>query len=444
MGIGMKKQIFLSVIASILIISSITIPAYGVLLQTFNNPTPVNDDQFGFSVSLSGNNVLVGAQNDDTGADNAGSAYLFDATTGNLLQTINNPTPVGADQFGRSVSVSGNNVLVGAPLDDTGANNAGSAYLFDATTGNLLQTFNNPTPVSGDNFGTSVSLSGNNVLVGTPFDDTGATNAGSAYLFDATTGNLLQTFNNPTPGLFEFFGNSVSVSGNNVLVGAQNDDTGANNAGSAYLFDATTGNLLQTINNPTPENDDNFGFSVSVSGNNVLVGAHRDETGATNAGSAYLFDATTGNLLQTFNNPTPASFDNFGFSVSVSGNNVLVGAPLDGTGFSDAGSAYLFDATTGNLLQTINNPAPVSSDEFGRSVSVSGNNVLVGAPFEDTGATDAGSAYLFSFTGQLIGGTILPIDSTSLILAGAQMTASWMIPVIIAGIGFAIVILRKL
>jgi len=442
MGIGMKKQIFLSVIASILIISSTTIPAYSVLLQTLNNPTPALNDNFGNSVSLSGNNVLVGAFNDDTGFQNAGSAYLFDATTGNLLQTINNPAPGFNDEFGTSVSLSGNNVLVGAPNDNTGASNAGSAYLFDATTGNLLQTINNPTSVSGDLFGFSVSVSGNNVLVGAPLDDTGATDAGLAYLFDASNGNLLQPFNNPTPAQSAFFGSSVSVSGNNVLVGAPRDDTGASQAGLAYLFDATTGNLLQTFNNPTPAIDDEFGFSVSLSGNNVLVGAHRDDTGAFNAGSAYLFDATTGNLLQTINNPIPTSTDEFGTSVSVSGNNVLVGAHNDDTGALNAGSAYLFDATTGNLLQTINNPTPVSGDNFGNSVSVSGNNVLVGAFNDDTGATNAGSAYLFSFS-QLVGGTILPIDSTSLILAGAQMTAAWMIPVIIAGVGIAIVITRK-
>jgi len=431
------KKLLVTVIVSILIISYIIIPAHGVLLQTFNNPTPVNLDEFGASVSVSGNNVLVGARFDDTGAANAGSAYLFDATTGNLLQTFNNPTPILNDLFGFSVSVSGNNVLVGTPVDDTGAIDAGSAYLFDATTGNLLQTFNNPTPVNQDQFGISVSVSGNNVLVGTRLDDTGAIDAGSAYLFDATTGNLLQTFNNPTPILNDNFGESVSVSGNNVLVGTTLDDTGAIDAGSAYLFDATTGNLLQTFNNPTPAFSDRFGFSVSVSGNNVLVGA-------TGAGAAYLFDATTGNLLQTFNNPTLVIGDNFGAPVSVSGNNVLVGAFLEDTGAMDAGSAYLFDATTGNLLQTFNNPIPILNDHFGFSVSVSGNNVLVGAPLEDTGATSAGSAYLFDQILDVpLGGELLPIDTTALLLAGTYSTAAWLIPVIVSGIGFAIVIARK-
>jgi len=157
---------------------------------------------FGISVSIDGNNVLVGAHLDNTNATDAGSAYLFNATTGSLIHTFNNPTPVAGDHFGVAVSIDVNNVLVGADLDNTNASNAGSAYLFDGTTGSLLQTFNNPTPVADDNFGASVSIDGNNVLVGAFNDDTNATGAGSAYLFDATTGNLIHTFNNPTPEFF--------------------------------------------------------------------------------------------------------------------------------------------------------------------------------------------------------------------------------------------------
>ena len=385
----------------------------GNLLQTFTSPTPVAFDNFGWSVSISGDNVLIGANQDDTGATNAGAAYLFDGTTGNLLQTFNNPTPVAFDLFGNSVSISGDNVLVGAILDDTGATNAGAAYLFDGTTGNLLQTFNNPTPATDDQFGISVSISGDNVLIGAILDDTGATNAGAAYLFDGTTGNLLQTFNNPTPAAGDQFGHSVSISGDKVLVGARFDDTGATNAGAAYLFDGTTGALLQTFNNPTPAANDNFGISVSISGDNVLIGANLDDTGATDAGAAYLFDGTTGNLLQTFQKTTPVAFDNFGWSVSISGDNVLIGSIHDDTGATDAGAAYLFDGTTGALLQTFNNPTPVAFDQFGWSVSISGDNVLIGSIHDDTGATDAGAAYLFDgTTGNLLQTFTSPTPAT--------------------------------
>jgi hypothetical protein len=227
------------------------------LAQTFNNPTPAISDNFGNSLAISGDNALIGASGDDTGGDNAGSAYLFDITNGTLLQTFNNPTPAGGDFFGSSLAMSGNNALVGAPYDATGGVNAGSAYLFDITTGTLLQTINNPTPGGDDSFGNSVAISGNNALIGAPGDNTGGVDAGSAYLFDITTGTLLQTFNNPTPdvpasSLGDFFGDSVAISGNNALIGAYGDNTGGDDAGSAYLFDVTTGTLLQTFNNPTP------------------------------------------------------------------------------------------------------------------------------------------------------------------------------------------------
>src|SRR5262249_32497441 len=196
-------------------------------------------------------------------------------------------------------------------------------------------------------FGFWVALSGSFVLVGAIRDDTGTTDAGAAYLFDANTGALLHTFMNPTPAAFDNFSQSVAVAGNLVVVGAPQDDTGARDAGAAYLFDANSGALLRTLNNPTPEAGDSFGPSVAVSGNVVVVGAERDNTGATSAGAAYLFDPNTGTLLRTFTNPTPADNDRFGNSVALSGNLAVVAADADNTGARAAGAAYLFDANSG-------------------------------------------------------------------------------------------------
>ena len=349
------------------------------LLQILSNPIPQTADRFGYAVAVSGDLVVVGANGDDTGATDAGAAYVFDAATGSLLRTLNNPTPAETDSFGISVAMSGNLVVVGANWDDTGATNAGAAYVFDAMTGSLLRTLNNPTPAASDNFGRSVAVSGGLVVVGAYLDDTGAANAGAAYVFDAATGSLLRTLNNPTPAEMDSFGYSVALSGNTAVVGADWDDTGATDAGAAYVFDAVTGSLLRTLNNPTPAALDKFGYSVAISGNTAVVGAHWDDTGATDAGAAYVFDAATGSLLRTLNNPTPAASDKFGWSVAASGSTVVVGANLDDTGATDAGAAYVFDAATGDLLQAINNPTIVSLDYFGTSVAVSGNTVVVGA-----------------------------------------------------------------
>ncbi|NCR14605.1 MAG: PEP-CTERM sorting domain-containing protein [Microcystis aeruginosa SX13-11] len=361
--------------------------------QTFLNPTPANNDAFGISVSTSDNNVLVGA----VGA--SGSAYLFDTVTGNLQKTFLNPTPGNNELFGSSVSISGNNILVGAAGDNTGNTFSGATYLFDAVTGNLQRTFFSPTPAVFDRFGYSVSISGNNVLIGADWDDAGATDSGAAYLFNAVTGSLQKTFLNPTPANSDFFGFSVSISDNNVLIGAYGDNALGNNNGAAYLYDAVTGSLRKTFLNPTPSSDqDLFGFSVSVSGNNILIGAPRDGTAAPFSGAAYLFDAVTGSLRKTFLHPAPGFEDWFGLSTSISGDRILIGARGDDTGATYSGAAYLFDAVTGNLLQTFLNPTPANNDQFGFSVSVSGNNVLIGAFNDDTGATNAGAAYLFQPT----------------------------------------------
>ncbi|HEY9171169.1 MAG TPA: FG-GAP repeat protein, partial [Verrucomicrobiae bacterium] len=130
---------------------------------------------------------------------------------------------------------------------------------------------------------------------------------------------LATTITNPTPATSDYFGYSVAAVGTDqVLIGAYRDDTGATDAGAAYLL-RTDGTLLTTFTNPTPVADDNFGYSVAAVGTDrVLIGAYRDDTGADNAGAAYLF-STSGTLLTTFTNPTPVASDNFGISVSAVG-----------------------------------------------------------------------------------------------------------------------------
>ena len=188
--------------------------------------------------------------------------------------------------------------------------------------------------------------------------------------------SLTKTFNNPTAEEYDNFGYSVSLSGTSALIGAYRDNTGASDAGSAYLFDTTTGTLQQTFNNPTAEDDDNFGYSVSLSGTSALIGAINDNTGASGAGSAYLFETTTGTLKQTFNNPTAEDFDNFGNSVSFSGTSALIGAPNDSTGAPTAGSAYLYQET-----QTVQVPEP--------SLTILGTGVVLGViPFLKKGKKD--------------------------------------------------------
>ncbi|MBN2474997.1 MAG: tandem-95 repeat protein [Pirellulales bacterium] len=375
----------------------------GQLVHTFLNPTPVDNDRFGRPVVAVGDNVLIGANRDDTLVHNAGAAYLFDGETGDLLRAFLNPSPDDGDWFGYAAAAVGDGrVVIGAYQDDAGDHDSGIAYLFDVQTGALLQTFVNPTPGEDDEFGYAVAALGDNVLIGAALDDTPITDSGAVYLFDSQTGGLLQTFFNPTPADNDRFGRAIAASGNRVLIGAYYDDTGANNAGAAYLFDAATGELLRTFFAPTPNGWDEFGNDVALVGDRVLIAAHRDDTAIHNAGAVYLFDANTGALLRTFFNPEPGDDDRFGRSIAVAGENLLVGANWDDTGAIDAGAAYLFDMATGELRQTFPNPTPDLEDEFGHSVCCLGDRVVIGARFDGVAGENlgAGAAYLFDTVGE--------------------------------------------
>ena len=371
----------------------------GDLLYTIDPPSewhmypqapPSEVDHLGYSVAVSGDSLVAGAPGYDWVPDNypydvveydVGWAGTFDVGEGGVLgypYVLFDPLlhSFDGESLGRSVAISGQTVVAAGK----------SVWTFDPYPGALTAS------------GSSVAMSGNTVLVGNPGDDTGATDAGSAYLYDAGTLNLLRTLNNATPAASDSFGSSVAISGDIVVVGAPGDDTGATDAGSAYIFDAVTGDLLWTLNNPTPEAGDQFGYSVAVSGNTVVVGAPYDDTGVTDSGAAYVFDAATGNLLSALVNPTPAESDNFGFSVAVCGSTVLVGAPYDDAGATDSGSAYIFHASTGILLSTLVNPTPASGDGFGWSVALSETRAVVGAPYEDGASRDRGAVYGFDGT----------------------------------------------
>lgn len=219
--------------------------------------------------------------------------------------------------------------------------------------------------------------------------------------------------------------NAIAMSGDYVIVGAPQEDSGAlaeqASAGKAYIFNVKTGALVRTLDNPNPVGgtwsyQEEFGRSVGISGNYAIVGAWREDeavdyNGNFNSGKAYIFDVTTGTLVWTLNNPNAyanSPDDQFGGSVAISGNYAVVGARTDdvppppggqGLGFGlNYGRAYIFNVTTGNLLFTLSNPAGVNPtlDDglFGHDVAINDSYTVVGM-----GPNAAGNkAYVFSTT----------------------------------------------
>ncbi|WP_321504255.1 PGF-pre-PGF domain-containing protein [uncultured Methanoregula sp.] len=291
-----------------------------------------------------------------------------------------------------------------------------------------------PGGASNDQSGTSVALSsdGTLALVSAAGNSTSALYAGTAYLFSKPSGGWSGTTSASAANATftggakdDSFGNSVALSsdGTLVLVGANYNDTAGSNAGTAYLFSKPSGGWSGTTSASAANatftggaKDDEFGYPVALSPDGTLafVGARFNDTAGSNAGAAYLFSKPSGGWSGT----TPASAANatftgsvvndyFGYFVTLSpdGTKAVVGAPWNDTAGSDAGTVYLFSKPSGGWSGTT--PASAANatftggaafDHFGYFVALSsdGTLALVGAPCNDTADTDAGTVYLFS------------------------------------------------
>jgi uncharacterized repeat protein (TIGR01451 family) len=369
------------------------------------DPDGAASDQFGYSVAVSGDTAVVGAAYDDLGSNaDQGSAYVF-VRTGSVWspqQRLVASDGAAADAFGFSVAISGDTVVVGSHLDDGAGADQGSAYVFvrTGTTWGQQRKLTAQDGAAGDWFGRSVAVSGDTAIVGAPSDDVGSNPAqGSAYVFlrTGTTWSQQQKLTAANGAFNDFFGGSVALSGDTALVGAPYK---ISYLGMVYVFvrSGTVWSQQQLLTASDP-GDDQFGLAVAVGGDTAVVGAPFDDMGASaNQGSAYVFvrAGTVWSQQQKLVAADGAAGDRFGFSVAISENTVVVGL-WDGAG-ADQGSAYVFvrTGTTWSQQQKLTAADGATGDSLGWSVAVSGDTAIVGAPNDDVGAyANQGSAYAF-------------------------------------------------
>ena len=402
----------------------------GEYLFYIPNPKKKNGrgDGFGASVALSGNILVVGAPNEDTGYVNGGelgTAYVYNlasATPEVPTHTIHNPFPgaPGGDYFGCSVAVSATRIVIGAYSKNTVGQNTGSAYVYDIAGANpTVPTviLDNPLPGGDDYFGWSVAISGTKVAVGAPEDDTVHTGAGAVYVYDiaSLTPTEYVAINNPSSAgglpwpysaIGERFGWSVAMSAEGKLVvGSPQEimkDVADNWAviGRVFVYDVfgATPSPAGILDYPSNTGGSEFGGAVSISGNKVVVGASAETVaGLTTSGSAYVFELGGGHTRIPNPAAGPNSDDRFALSVGISGNAVVVGAPHDDTTIDNSGIAYLFNlaGTPTEPVRVLNDGSPMTSVEFGTSVATNGRYVIVGSPKDDTLFADAGRVFIF-------------------------------------------------
>ena len=375
------------------------------------------NDDFGSSIAINGGNIIVGSYNDTVGGSYArGSAYIYRTLSGNWTQNVKSVDPYGVanDNFGASVAVSGDTAIVSAPQTTITNNAQGVAWIFvrNGASWTLLQAIYDVNGSAGDNFGASVAISGDTIIIGANLDDVGANaDQGSAYVFARVNGSWSQQAQLTASGgaANDRFGGSVAVNGDTVIVGASLNDVGGNaDQGSAYVFTRSGTNWTQQaqLNGTNGVANDRFGGSVGISGDTAVVGAYLNTVGANSSqGSAYVFirNGTTWTQQQRLTAADGAANDNFGYSIGISGETVIIGASLDDVGANaDQGSAYIFVRTGAIWTQQaqLNGAGGAAGDSFGYSVGIDGDTAIIGAAFDDFGVNaDQGSAYIFERSG---------------------------------------------
>ena len=364
-------------------------------------------DQFASAVAISGDTVLVGAFLADTnnGRD-SGAAYLFVPAGSNWAQQQKVTAADGliGDLFGSSVAISGDTAVAGAYGDDTDTgDDSGSAYVFGRS-GSAWSQQAKLTATDGaadDWLGFSVGVSGDTVVAGAHNDDDLGSSSGSAYVFVGNGGTWSQQQKLiPSDGAAgDLFGKAVAISDDTVVIGAHADDA---DTGSAYVFvrDGSAWSEQAKLTGADGAEGDWFGFSVAVGGDTLVVGAHNDDDKGSESGSAYVFvrSGTTWSQQQKLTAGDGAADDGFGYSVAISGDSILVGAYLHNTDRgAAAGSAYVFQRSGGAWAQQQKLTAGdgAAGDRLGTSVAVSGGVVVAGAYNDDDNGTNSGSAYVF-------------------------------------------------
>ena len=363
--------------------------------------------EFGSSVAIDGDLMVVGARLSDDLGRNSGAAHVFLRTAGAWQQesTLLPVDGVVDQQFGISVDIDDGTAVVGAWRDDDNGLYSGSAYVFERTRGSWLQQAK-LLPSDGsalDEFGRRVTVDGETIGVASGFDDDNGPSSGSVYIFVrrgnhwAEQAKLVPADGQPS----DVFGSDIDIDGETVIIGAALDDDQGNDSGSAYVFVRSGSEWMQQAK-LKPEDGNagaRFGSSVALDGDTAVIGSPEDNDNGFQSGSAYVFVRTNGVWSQKGKllGADVDRGDEFGASVSISGNAAVVGAPLDSDPTISAGSAYLFALAGGEWTEQAKILAQDGAwtDHFGSAVALDCATLVISSPDNDESGPNAGAAYVF-------------------------------------------------
>jgi hypothetical protein len=363
------------------------------------------NDRFGYSAAIDGDTVVVGAWAKNS---NTGAAYIFERNQGGAQNwgQVQKLTAVDAavnDQFGRSVAINVDTVVVGAWLKNS---NTGAAYIFERNQGGAenwgqVKKLAASDAVGGDDFGSSVSINADTVVVGAWVKNS---NTGAAYIFERNQGGAenwgqVQKLTASDAAANDYFGYSVAINADTVVVGAYSK-------GAAYIFErnqdgAEHWGQVQKLTSSDGIGGDQFGVSVAINIDTVAVGAIHGNRGS--SGAVYIFERNQNGVeswgqVQELTASDAALLDEFGISVAIDGDTVVVGAWA--MNLATGGAAYIFERNQNGVegwgeVQKLTASDAAAHDQFGSSVGIDGNTVVVGAVGKNS---NTGAAYTFDLT----------------------------------------------
>ncbi len=383
-------------------------------------------DMLGYGVAVDGDTIVVSAPAHIT-CDGIGAAYVFEPAqdaNGSWQQKAELNNLDGA-RFGRQVAIDGDTIVIGSDRTGPDDSRAGAVYVFERDHGGpnqwgqvakLLPIDSAP----GQHFGHSVAIHLHTIVVGAPYDCVLGEKAGSAYVFgrDPGGGGWTQVvrLDPADPLAYARFGKAVALSADTVVVGAPErlEIFVDSYMGAAYVFERHQGgtdewgqvNRLEPLLITPPGQ---LGYSTTIDGNTIVVGAWVDDTAGGAAGSAHVFERDSGGpgvwgAVASLTASDADDGDNFAVSVSLDGDSLMVGAYQDDDMASRSGSAFLFRRNHGGLdiwgeVAKLVPSDGQQEDRFGRSVAISGT-VIVGGAYQDPifGIPGPGKAYVYRVT----------------------------------------------
>ena len=351
---------------------------------------------FGSSVAISGDLLVVGANRDAANPavdPESGAAYVYRLTNqvwqqeGKLVASDRSAN----DHFGTSVAADGTTIVVGAENQDDGR---GAAYVYVYAAGfwTQQQILTASTREKLDFFGTSVGIDGDTIVVGVPKLDGIVGDVGGVVVYDRTAGvwSETQVLYATDFAPLDLFGVSVDIDGTTIAVGASGEDDAGSGAGAGYIFTLNAGTWSQQAKLQASDGDtaDAAGSAIAVSGEFAIVGAPADDgTGGIDSGSAYVWEreGTSWNQQQKVEASDAEASDRFGSAVSIDGTRFAVAAAYDDDTATDAGAVYTFEQSDAEWVQDTKEVASdgEADDRYGVAIDLDGTTLVVGAPFSN-------------------------------------------------------------